>query len=135
MKYYLTTPIYYVNAAPHIGHTYTTLSADTIRRYKRMRGYDAVLTTGTDEHGLKIERAARKTGKTPAEFATIISDEFRRQWKMLGLVDPETNPQDRFIRTTDPRHVETVQELFRRCQANCYIYNKGKRKRGSNLYH
>lgn len=124
MKYYLTTPIYYVNAAPHIGHTYTTLSADTIRRYKRMRGYDAVLTTGTDEHGLKIERAARKTGKTPAEFATIISDEFRRQWKMLGLVDPETNPQDRFIRTTDPRHVETVQEMFRRCQANGYIYKE-----------
>lgn len=124
MKYYLTTPIYYVNAAPHIGHTYTTLSADTIRRYKRMRGYDAVLTTGTDEHGLKIERAARKTGKTPEEFATIISNEFRRQWKMLGLVDPETNPQDRFIRTTDPRHVETVQELFRRCQANGYIYKE-----------
>ncbi len=124
MKYYLTTPIYYVNAAPHIGHTYTTLAADTIRRYKRMRGYDAVLTTGTDEHGLKIERAAKKTGKTPAEFATIISNEFRRQWKMLGLLDPETNPGDRFIRTTDPRHVETVQELFRRCQANGYIYKE-----------
>lgn len=124
MKYYLTTPIYYVNAAPHIGHTYTTLAADTIRRYKRMRGYDAVLTTGTDEHGLKIERAAKKTGKTPAEFATIISNEFRRQWKMLGLLDPETNPGDRFIRTTDPRHVETVQELFRRCQENGYIYKE-----------
>lgn len=124
MNYYLTTPIYYVNAAPHIGHTYTTLAADTIRRFKRMRGYDAVLTTGTDEHGLKIERAAKKTGKTPQEFTTIISDEFRRQWKMLGLVDPETNPQDRFIRTTDPRHVETVQELFRRCEANGFIYKE-----------
>lgn len=124
MKYYLTTPIYYVNAAPHIGHAYTTLAADTIRRFKRMRGYDAVLTTGTDEHGLKIERAAKKTGKTPQEFTTIISDEFRRQWKMLGLVDPETNPGDRFIRTTDPRHVETVQELFRRCQENGFIYKE-----------
>ncbi|MCC7341970.1 MAG: methionine--tRNA ligase [Bryobacterales bacterium] len=124
MNYYLTTPIYYVNAAPHIGHTYTTLAADTIRRFKRMRGYDVVLTTGTDEHGLKIERAAKKTGKTPQEFTTIISNEFRRQWKMLGLVDPEANPGDRFIRTTDPRHVETVQELFRRCQANGFIYKE-----------
>jgi methionyl-tRNA synthetase len=123
-KYYLTTPIYYVNAAPHIGHTYTTLAADTIRRFQRMRGLDAVLTTGTDEHGLKIERAAKKTGKTPQEFTTIISNEFRRQWKMLGLVDPDTNPQDRFIRTTDPRHVETVQQLFLRCQENGYIYKE-----------
>ena len=122
MKYYLTTPIYYVNAAPHIGHTYTTLAADTIRRFKQMCGYDVVLTSGTDEHGLKIERAAKKTGKTPREFATIISNEFRRQWKMLDLLDPETNPQDRFIRTTDPRHVETLHELFRRCEANGFIY-------------
>lgn len=124
MKYYLTTPIYYVNAAPHIGHTYTTLAADSVRRFQRMLGSDVVLTTGTDEHGLKIERAAKKTGKTPQEFTTIVSNEFRRQWKMLGLVDPETNPQDRFIRTTDPRHAETVQELFRRCEANGYIYKE-----------
>lgn len=123
-RYYLTTPIYYVNAAPHIGHTYTTLAADTIRRFKRMQGLDAVLTTGTDEHGLKIERSAKKTGKSPQEFTTIVSNEFRRQWKLLGLVDPETNPQDRFIRTTDPRHVHTVQELFRRCQDNGYIYKQ-----------
>ena len=65
MKYYLTTPIYYVNAAPHIGHTYTTIAADTIKRFKRMQGYDAVLTTGTDEHGQKVERAAQAAGKTP----------------------------------------------------------------------
>jgi methionyl-tRNA synthetase len=123
-KYYLTTPIYYVNAAPHIGHTYTTLAADTIRRFKRMQGFDAVLTTGTDEHGLKIERSARKTGKSPSEFTTIVSDEFRRQWKLLGLVDADTNPQDRFIRTTDPRHVQTVQELFLRNQENGYIYKR-----------
>ncbi len=123
-NYYLTTPIYYVNAAPHIGHTYTTLAADTIRRFKRMQGYEAVLTTGTDEHGLKIERSAKKTNKSPAEFATIVSDEFRRQWKMLGLVDPETNPYDRFIRTTDPRHAKTVQQLFLKCQENGYIYKQ-----------
>ena len=63
MKYYLTTPIYYVNAAPHLGHTYTTIAADTIKRFKRMQGFDAVLTTGTDEHGQKIERAATAVGK------------------------------------------------------------------------
>lgn len=124
MNYYLTTPIYYVNAAPHIGHSYTTLAADAIRRFKQMQGYHAVLTTGTDEHGLKIERAARKMGKSPQEFTDIISAEFRRQWKMLGLVDTETNPQDRFIRTTDPRHVKTVQDLFLQCQANGFIYKQ-----------
>ena len=65
MKYYLTTPIYYVNAAPHIGHTYTTLAADTIKRLKRMQGYDAVLTTGTDEHGQKVERVGAGGGQVP----------------------------------------------------------------------
>ena len=85
MKYYLTTPIYYVNAAPHIGHAYTTIAADTIKRLKRMQGYDVVLATGTDEHGQKIERAAAAAGKTPQEFTDIISAEFQRQWEILGL--------------------------------------------------
>jgi methionyl-tRNA synthetase len=80
MKYYLTTPIYYVNAAPHIGHTYTTLAADTIKRLKRMQGYDAVLTTGTDEHGQKVERSAQAAGMTPEEFTAIVSNEFRMLW-------------------------------------------------------
>ena len=71
MKYYLTTPIYYVNAAPHIGHTYTTIAAETIARFKRMQGYDAVLSTGTDEHGQKVERAAEAAGKTPQEFTDV----------------------------------------------------------------
>ena len=78
MKYYLTTPIYYVNAAPHIGHTYTTIAADTIKRFKRMQGYDVVLTTGTDEHGQKVERAAAAAGKTPQEFTDVIAAEFQR---------------------------------------------------------
>ena len=73
-KYYLTTPIYYVNAAPHIGHAYTTIAAETIARIKRMQGYDVVLTTGTDEHGTKVERAASAQGKTPEEFVDIISN-------------------------------------------------------------
>ena len=80
-KYYITTPIYYVNAAPHIGHAYTTLAADTIRRFKKMQGFNAVVTTGTDEHGLKIERAAKATGKAPEEFTTMVAEEFRQQWK------------------------------------------------------
>ena len=85
MKYYITTPIYYVNAAPHIGHTYTTIAADAVKRIKTMEGYDAYLTTGTDEHGQKIERAATAAGKSPAEFTDIISQEFRQQWQNLGL--------------------------------------------------
>ncbi len=116
MKYYLTTPIYYVNAAPHIGHTYTTLAADTIKRLKRMQGYEAVLTTGTDEHGQKVERSAQAMGKSPADFATVISNEFRGLWDRIGI------QYDHFIRTTEPRHHETVKWLFDRCQERGYIY-------------
>ncbi len=116
MKYYLTTPIYYVNAAPHIGHTYTTLAAETIKRLKRMQGYRAVLTTGTDEHGQKVERAAHDQGKTPEEFATVISNEFRTQWDKLGI------QYDHFIRTTDPKHHKTVQWLFKRFLDNGSVY-------------
>ncbi len=116
MKYYLTTPLYYVNAAPHIGHTYTTLAADTIKRLRRMQGYDAVLTTGTDEHGQKVERSAQATGRTPEEFTAIVSNEFRRQWDTFGV------QYDHFIRTTEPRHHETVRWLFERCLKNGYVY-------------
>ncbi|MDP9171043.1 MAG: methionine--tRNA ligase, partial [Acidobacteriota bacterium] len=116
MKYYLTTPIYYVNAAPHIGHTYTTLAADTIKRLKRMQGYDVVLTTGTDEHGQKVERSAQAAGMTPEEFTAIVSNEYRALWDRIGI------QYDHFIRTTEPRHHETVRWLFERCLANGYIY-------------
>ncbi len=116
MKYYFTTPIYYVNAAPHIGHTYTTLAADTIKRFKTMQGYEVVLTTGTDEHGQKVERSAEKAGKTPEAFVDAVAAEFRNQWDTLGL------KYDRFIRTTDPKHLETVRWLFQRCLDNGYIY-------------
>jgi methionyl-tRNA synthetase len=115
-KYYLTTPLYYVNAAPHIGHTYTTLAADTIKRFKRMQGYEVALTTGTDEHGQKVERSAQAAGKSPEEFTTLISNEFRAQWDTLGI------RYDHFIRTTDPRHYETVRWLFARCRENGYVY-------------
>ncbi len=116
MKYYLTTPLYYVNAAPHIGHTYTTMAAETIARYKRMKGFDAVMFTGTDEHGQKVERAAEATGKSPQAFADTIAAEFQNQWEKLNI------RVDRTIRTTDPRHHKKVQWLFERCVANGYIY-------------
>src|SRR5882672_9088669 len=116
MKYYITTPLYYVNAAPHIGHTYTTIAAETIARFKRMQGHDAVLFTGTDEHGQKVERSAQAAGKSPEEFTRIIAEEFQKQWETLGL------RIDRTIRTTDPRHHKTVQWLFDLCLKNGYVY-------------
>jgi methionyl-tRNA synthetase len=115
-KYYLTTPIYYVNAAPHIGHAYTTIVADLIKRFKRMQGYEAVLTTGSDEHGVNVERAAQRAGKSPKEFCDAIAAEFQRQWQLLDL------GIDYFQRTTDPKHARVVQDLFNRCRANGYIY-------------
>jgi len=115
-KYYLTTPIYYVNAAPHIGHAYTTIAAEAIARFKRMQGYDVVLTTGTDEHGTKVERAARAQHKTPGEFVNVISNEFRSEWQKLNL------QIDRFQRTTAPDHAKLVNALFNACNKNGYIY-------------
>ncbi len=115
-QYYLTTPIYYVNAAPHIGHAYTTIAAETIARLQRMKGLDVVLTSGTDEHGTKVERAAQAQGKTPRAFVDLISNEFRAQWQKLDL------RIDRFQRTTSPEHAKLVNELFEACRANGYIY-------------
>ena len=116
MKFYLTTPIYYVNAAPHLGHTYTTIAADAVKRFKTMQGNDALLTTGTDEHGQKIERAAAAAGKTPREFTDIVAAEFQDQWATLGLAI------DRFERTTSEKHAKVVQDLFLRCKRNGYVY-------------
>ena len=115
-KYYLTTPIYYVNARPHIGHTYTTIVADTIARYRRMRGDDVVFLTGTDEHGQKVERAAKIAGVTPLEFADRISAEYRRLWDQLDL------KYDRFIRTTEWRQERAVHNLLLKARDAGYIY-------------
>jgi len=90
--------------------------ADLIRRFKRMQGYDAVLTTGTDEHGVNVERSAKNAGKSPKEFADMVAAEFRHEWDALGL------QYDHFIRTSDPKHHQTVQWLFERCRQNGYIY-------------
>ncbi len=93
-KFYITTPIYYVNARPHIGHAYTTIACDTIARRQRMMGFDTYFLTGTDEHGQKIERAAQAAGKSPQQLTDEVSAEFRALWDRMGLT------YDDFIRTT-----------------------------------
>ncbi len=116
MKYYVTVPIYYVNAAPHIGHAYTTMVGDLLCRLKRMQGYEAVLASGSDEHSQNVERSARAAGRTAEEHSAIIAAEFQDQWRRLGL------GVDRFIRTSDPRHHAKVQWLFDLCMRNGAIY-------------
>jgi methionyl-tRNA synthetase len=115
-KFYLTTPIYYVNARPHIGTSYTTLVADTIARRKRALGVETWFLTGTDEHGQKIERSAEKAGCSPQEFTDEVSAQFRALWDRMGLA------YDDYIRTTEPRHKRGVQKLFQRLKDRGYIY-------------
>lgn len=119
--FYVTTPIYYINAKPHIGHAYTTLAADVLNRFHRGRGRDAYFLTGTDEHGLKIEEAAKKNKMTPAEYADKVSQLFRDEWKHLDI------RYDDFIRTTEPRHEERVRAAVQRLFDSGQIY-KGKYK-------
>jgi len=114
--FYLTTPIYYVNARPHLGHAYSTIVCDAIARRKRALGIDTWFLTGTDEHGQKIERSAKLAGRTPMEFATHISGEFRALWDRLGLT------YDDFIRTTEERHHRGVQKLFSTLRDRGFIY-------------
>jgi len=111
--YYITTPIYYVNDVPHIGHAYTTIAADTMARYKRFRGYDVLFATGTDEHGQKIAKSAEKLGITPLELANRVVKKFKELWPILNV-----KPDD-FIRTTEERHKKVVQKIFNR------LYKKG----------
>src|SRR6266849_6626897 len=115
-KFYLTTPIYYTNGLPHIGHTYSTIVCDTIRRYKRMRGCDVIMTTGTDEHGVNVERSAKKAGVPESEFVAKMAAEWRALWDELGVQG------DEFIRTTDLKHAHTVQWLFKLCRENGFVY-------------
>jgi methionyl-tRNA synthetase len=114
--FYITTPLYYVNAQPHLGATYTTIVADTIARYKRMMGYDVKLFCGTDEHGQKIERAAKNTGITPKQLADQVHTQYLSLWKLIGI------EYDEFVRTTEQRHHDSVSELYTRAKANGYIY-------------
>jgi methionyl-tRNA synthetase len=113
--FYLTTPIYYVNDAPHIGHAYTTLAADALARWRRLWGDDVVFLTGTDEHGLKVQRAAEEHGVTPREWADETSERFREAWKLLDISN------DDFIRTSEPRHYAATTEFLQRVYDNGYI--------------
>jgi methionyl-tRNA synthetase len=115
-RFYLTTPIYYVNARPHLGHAYSTIVCDAIARRKRALGIETWFLTGTDEHGQKIERSAKQAGCTPQEFADRIAAEFRGLWDKLGLT------YDDFIRTTEVRHTRGVQKLFSTLRDRGYIY-------------
>jgi len=115
-KFYITTPIYYVNARPHIGHAYTTIVCDVVARRQRMLGSDTFFLTGTDEHGQKIERSAAVAGKSPKQWTDTVAAEYRRLWDRMGI------SYDGFIRTTDERHAEGVQRLFRQIRDNGYIY-------------
>src|SRR5277367_1613562 len=115
-KFYLTTPIYYVNARPHIGTTYTTVVADVIARRKRAMGVDTFFLTGTDEHGQKIQRSAEKANCSPQEFTDQVAAQFRALWDRMGLT------YDDFIRTTEPRHKRGVAKLFTLLKERGYIY-------------
>ena len=106
--FYVTTPIYYMNGEPHIGHTYTTCVADTLTRYHRQRGEDVFFLTGSDEHGEKILETAEREGRTPQEITDHYAARFRETWDHLGI------RYDRFIRTTDPDHVRAVQHFLQR---------------------
>jgi methionyl-tRNA synthetase len=112
--FYVTTPIYYVNDSPHIGHAYTTLAADILARYNRLRGREVFFLTGTDEHGQKVEKAAQEKGKTPKEHADLMVMNFKNLWSKLNIQN------DAFIRTTDREHVTIVQSLLQN------LYEKGE---------
>ena len=114
--FYITTPLYYVNAPPHLGGTYTTIVADTIARYKRMMGFDVKLFCGTDEHGQNIERAAKKENISPQALADRVYTEYLKLWKVIGIEN------DEFVRTTEKRHDASVIELYTRFKANGYVY-------------
>ena len=122
-KFYITTPIYYPSGNPHIGHCYTTVACDSIARFRRMQGKDVIFLTGTDEHGLKIEQKAKEKGITPKEYVDEIVKVFKNLWSYMNI------SYDRYIRTTDDYHIETVQKIFKELYDKGYIYKgtyKGK---------
>jgi methionyl-tRNA synthetase len=114
--YFVTTPIYYVNDLPHIGHAYTTVAADALARYKRLRGFDTFFLTGTDEHGQKVQQAASKNGVDPQTHADRMVVAFKELWERLSISN------DDFVRTTEPRHTRVVQEVLRRLRDKEVLY-------------
>ncbi|MCI0620703.1 MAG: methionine--tRNA ligase [Acidobacteria bacterium] len=115
-SFYITTPLYYVNARPHLGHTYTTVVADCLSRFKKAQGYDVCLLTGTDEHGQNIERAAAAQGVSPSQLADQITAEYQKLWARFGI------EYDQFIRTTESRHYAGAAEVFKRASDSGAIY-------------
>ena len=115
-RFYITTPIYYVNAAPHIGHAYTAVATDVLARWKRLDGHDVFFLTGTDEHGQKVEKAARDAGLEPQAFTDQVSAKFREMVAYMGVSN------DDFIRTTEERHKRGCAELWRRLRESGDIY-------------
>ena len=114
--FYVTTPIYYANSLPHMGHLYTTVVVDFLKRHHRQRGFETYFLTGTDEHGTNIERASAKAGRTPREHVDYIVGELKRMFGDFGL-DTEHGGFDIFMRTTEPFHYEGAQEFWRRAAA------------------
>ena len=115
-RFYITTPIYYPSGNPHIGHCYTTVACDSIARYRRLQGKEVLFLTGTDEHGLKIEQKAAEKGVTPKEYVDEIVSIFKKLWSYMNI------SYDRYIRTTDDYHIETVQKIFKELYDKGYIY-------------
>ncbi len=115
-KFYITTPVYYPNDIPHIGHAYTTIAADIIARWNKLKGKEVFLLTGTDDHGKKIADTAKKAGKTPKQFTDDLIPEFKSAWKKLNI------NYDKFIRTTDKSHEKIVQQILQKCFDNGDIY-------------
>ena len=118
-KFYLTTAITYTSGKPHIGNTYESIFADAIARFRRMQGYDVFFMTGTDEHGLKVEQKAAEKGVTCKQFVDGVSDEIKRIWKLMNV------GYDKFIRTTDEEHEQTVRKIFNK------LYEKGDIYKGA----
>ena len=114
--FYLTTPIYYPSGNLHIGHSYTTVAADAMCRYKRLRGYDVMFLTGTDEHGQKIQEKALEAGVSPQEYVDVIVKGIKELWKTLNI------RYDRFIRTTDKEHEKSIQYIFNKLHEKGDIY-------------
>jgi len=117
-KYYITTPIYYVNDSPHIGHAYTTIAADIAARWKKLQGFDVFFLTGTDEHGAKICQSAQAKGITPQQLCDQMSAQFKQAWELLNI------DYSHFIRTTDKIHEETVKMIMQSLYDKQLIYKK-----------